>query len=183
MLESRVLLLRPWQLSPGETEPRLWIIDPQSAAALGFVCRKPVGGLLRWLPWWRSTVIAIHESGDEPLLCTLSRRPGPWASWRVRDADDHLVGQVCGFRLFDGQNALLATAHPRPEEGTTSYLGAQNRELAVTALESDGVRLTFLLGERDNPFIKMVLLAAALVHHRDFLVQAVRPAFAALGGQ
>jgi hypothetical protein len=128
-------------------------------------------------------VLAIHESGDEPLLCTLGRRLGSWGSWRVRDADNHPVGQVSGLRLFDAQDNLLATAHPRPEDGTTSYLGLENRELAVTDLEADGVRLTFLLVERDNPFVKMVLLAATVVHNRDFLVQAVHPAFAALGGQ
>lgn len=164
MLEQQSLLLLPWQTGP---DARAWIVEPGSSAPLGFVRRRRSSGPLSWLCWWRRSILAVHEYEDEPLLLTLHAR---LASWLVRDADGHLVGRVRGQRLLDGFGYPLAHLQASPDGA--SYRNRDQHELAVTAREDDGVRLTFLLPEDGNPFVKMVLLAAALVHNQDVLASS-----------
>jgi hypothetical protein len=165
MLEHASLFLLPWH---ARGDRRAWILDPRSSAPLGFVCRRRRKGPFAWLCWWRRTFLAIHESEDEPLLLTIQPSFGPWKAWLVRDADDHLVGQIWGHRLHDGIKDPLAVLHPG-ERGAASYRSVGHEDLAVMAREEDGVRLTFLMEEGSSPFVKMVLLAAALVHNQDAL--------------
>lgn len=169
MLESRVILLCPWTSSAAGAQPRLWIRDANSRAPLGFACWQRGAGLLSWLRWWRRPSLAVHEALDEPLLCTVRRGLRPWPAWQVRDADSSLVGSVAGPRLFGQGDEPLATRRASAENDSASYIGPGGRELATTAACPEGVRLTLLLAERDSPFVKMVLLAAALVHNQEVL--------------
>src|SRR4051794_12481286 len=138
MLERSSLLLMPWQ---AHGDSRAWIIDPHSSAPLGFACRRRREGPLAWLSWWRRSFLAVHESVDEPLLLTIHPRLGPWPAWLVRDADDHLVGQICGKRLYDGINQPLALLQPGSQAGAASYCGPEREELAVTNRKEEAVRL------------------------------------------
>ena len=157
MLEQQSLILLPWQDGP---DARAWIVEPGTSAPLGFVRRQRPSGWLRWL---RRSFLAIHESEDEPLLMTLHSRLGPWPTWLVRDADDHHVGRICGRRLLDGLD------HPVAElDSMGRYRNREQQDLAVTVREEEGVRLTFLMPD-GSPFVKMVILAAALVHNQDVL--------------
>jgi hypothetical protein len=166
MLEHPSLLLQSWD---ARDDQRAWIIDAHSSASLGFARPRRQAGLLAWLCLRRRCYLAIHESEDEPLLLTIWPRLGPWTTWLVRDADARLVGHIRGKRLSDGVRQPLALLQTDSQAGRGLYLGVNREELAVTTREEAGVRLTFLAGERSSPFVKMVLLAAALVHNQDAL--------------
>src|SRR5438067_917041 len=131
MLEQQSLLLLPWQTG---AEARAWIVEPGSAAPIGFVFRRRISGPLSWLCWWRRPVLAVHEYEDEPLLLTLHASLG---SWLVRDADGHFVGRVRGTRLFDGLGQPLA--YLQADEDGSSYRGLDRHELATTVLDGEGV--------------------------------------------
>jgi hypothetical protein len=158
MLDQPALLIRPWQGNP----PRAWIVEPGTAALLGSVRWFQPSGPSRWLAPWRQPGLAVHECDDEPLLLTARQTLLPWRSWQVRDADEHPVGRVHGLRLLDVFGQPLASLH---EEGGSSVYRDREQILAVTRHEEDGVRLTFQPDERGNPFVRMVLLAATLLHN------------------
>jgi hypothetical protein len=164
MLEQPALLIRPWQGKPR----RAWIVEPGSATRLGFVCRRRPSGPLGWLAWWRRSGLAVHESEDEPLLLTVQQTLFPWRSWLVRDADGRPVGRVRDHRLLDAFNQPLAELQMEEHSGASAYRDRE-RALAVTRQEEEGVRLTFQPGQRENPFVKMVLLAATLIHNQSAL--------------
>lgn len=162
MLESPTLLLRPWLTDPASLTERCWIVDPTSTELLGSAVRRRAP---RWNRWFRRPLVSVFESDDEPLLLTLRQGWPPWPSWSVRDAEDRLVGTVRQRQLLnaDGQPlGILAEDNYRDDHS----------ELALLEYEEEAVRLTFRLGRANNPFVRMVLLAAALVHHEDHLVQA-----------
>jgi len=157
MLEHPLLLLRPWR-PDGPRGQRLDVLGPEGLA-VGIIRRGPAGRLA-WLRWWDRPVLAVHENEDEPLLCTLARGWG--LRWLVSDADGTPVGRLAGpFVVNAGgqQVAVLRRSPPR-----SRYLDPRRRELA--RVEPDGgVRLTFGADGQGNPFVKMLLLAAVLVHH------------------
>jgi hypothetical protein len=160
MLERPALLLRPWR-PDGDGRERLDVVDPATGAALG-VARR-VAGRPAWLRWWAPPAVSVHESDDEPLLLTL--RPGWGGRWVVHDADGHPVGAVAGARLLDRVGHALARVRRQGDE--TVYADAHGRELARGAVDG-GVRLTFADGP-GSPFVRMLLVAAALVHHAEEL--------------
>jgi hypothetical protein len=163
MLEHPSLLISPWQERPG----RAPIAALESRLPLGFVYRRRRAGWLARLCWWRQHVLAVHECDDEPLLMTVERGLVPWQSWLVRDADGRRVGRVTSRGLFDAIDRPLAV--PRTSDGVVVYRGDE-RDLAETRADEEGVCLTFLLEERASPFLKMVLLAGALIHNQARLL-------------
>jgi hypothetical protein len=165
MLEHPSLLIVPGKADAG----RASIVDPFSTVALGSVrCRA--AGPLAWLCWWSRTTLAVHESDDEPLLLTMRQRLG---SWLVRDAEEHPVGRIHGRHLFDAFHQPLAELHREEGTGISQYRDGE-QELAIVMREEEGLRVTFQPGPRDNPFVKMVLLAAVLVHNWKALSGAER---------
>jgi hypothetical protein len=167
MLEQPTLLLRPWRpaLEGQAGTLRAWIVEPVTATPLGFASRRAPGSL-RWLRWWHRPTVAVHEADDEPLVFTM-RAGWSWnPSWRVHDAEGRTVGRVWDELLLDRRDEPLAQLVPGSELGATIYQGRGGQQLACTGWEDEGVRLTFLMHRRDNPFVKMLLLAAALVHNQ-----------------
>ena len=164
MLEQPALLLRPWSRAAGGVRSRA-VLDAATGAALG-VARElpsdwPVG--LRWLV---GPVVAVYESEDESLLCrargALGFRP---RSWRVADADGQLVGRVRNRRgpnpsvaVLDRWGRTVATGRV----AAATSLVADGVELARIQQDGDGVRLTFGAFVDGNPFVRMLLLMAAL---------------------
>jgi hypothetical protein len=150
MLEHRVLLVR--SRTPSSVQA---IIDGDSGAALGYA---------RWeagpSPWWRRVfgggVLAVHEQEDEPLLLTIHRG---W-SWlprrRVCDAEGKPVGDLLGRIIHDRYGRPLAAL----ENGV--FRAPDRRALAELASTAEGLRLTFSDDIAGEPFVKMLLLAAAL---------------------
>lgn len=150
MLEHRVLLVR-WRASSAAQA----IVDGDSGAALGYA---------RWemerIPWWRRLfqcgVLAVHEQEDEPLLLTI-RRGWSWP-WRCRvcDAEGELVGGMIGRSIHDRYGHLLAIF----EDGV--FRASDHRALAEMTRTAEGLRVTFSGDIAGEPFVKMLLLAAAL---------------------
>ncbi|HTU16704.1 MAG TPA: hypothetical protein VMG10_01470 [Gemmataceae bacterium] len=154
MLESRVLLVRP------RSPSGVWaIVDGDSGKPLGFA---------RWERqkpscWWRffaCSSLAVHEHEDEPLLCTIRRTWGLLPRCVVRDAEGQQIGS-CSFigRIIrDRYSRPLAAFHG--EDGTMR--SPTNRVLAEWTATADGLRLVFGDGIAGEPFVKMLLLSAAL---------------------
>ncbi|MBI1918492.1 MAG: hypothetical protein HYS12_27690 [Planctomycetes bacterium] len=166
MLEQPALLLRPW--APGDALPRrVWVVDPTTDAVLGSARRRGGRGRFARLRWWGRPVIEVRESDDEPLLFTMWPGWGFAQRWRVEDAEGGRVGRVAGPFLLDRRDAALAVL--RRGTGGTSYQDAHGRELAETEVRNEGICLTFLPDGQGSPFVKMLLLAAALVHNEAAL--------------
>jgi len=166
MLEQPALLLRPW--APGDAPPpRIWVVDPVSDDILGSIRRRGGRRGLARLWWWGRPVIEVRESDDEPLLFTMWPGWGFARRWRVEDAEGTRVGRVAGPFLLDRRDAPLAFL--RRGAGQPSYQDAQGRELAEVEVCDEGIRLTFLPDGQGSPFVKMLLLAAALVHNEAAL--------------
>jgi hypothetical protein len=158
MLEHHVLLVRSRTASPtGATpEPQVRaIVDGDSGAVLGSA---------RWetepSPWWRRmfsrSLLAVHEQDDEPLLFTIRRAWGFIPSREVCDADGHTVGTLIGRIIHDRHGRPLAVL----KNGV--FHDAGQHTLAELSSTPEGLRLTFGNGIAGEPFVKMLLLAAAL---------------------
>lgn len=101
--------------------------------------------------WWGRT-LWVHEAFEEPVVFRLRRRWTPWPRWRVFDADGEEVGTVGGAWLCDrwGRPAFR-------RQGQRFDFPAGG-----PAAEWDGERLALGPAVRDDPFWKMLLLAAVL---------------------
>jgi hypothetical protein len=150
MLEHRVLLVR--SRTPSSVQA---IVDGDSGAALGYA---------RWertpSAWWRRAfcrgVLAVHEQEDEPLLLTIHRGWGWLSRRRVCDAEGKAVGVLFGRIIHDRYGRLLASL----ENGV--FRGPDQSVLANLVRTEEGLRLTFSEDIAGEPFVKMLLLAAAL---------------------
>src|SRR5262249_44063008 len=109
--------------------------------------------------------IEVRESEDEPLLFTMWPGWGWTRGWRVEDAEGTRVGRVAGPFLLDRRDALLAVLYR--DAGRTWYQDANGSELAEAQVRDEGVCLTFPPEGQGSPFVKMLLLAATLIHHEE----------------
>jgi hypothetical protein len=159
MLEHHVLLVRSRTASPtgAMPEPQVRaIIDGDSGAVLGYA---------RWetepSPWWRrmfsGSLLAVHEQEEEPLLFTIRRAWGFIPRREVCDADGHPVGSLSGRIIQDRHGRHLAVL----VNGV--FRDANQHTLAELSTTPEGLRLTFGNGIAGEPFVKMLLLAAALL--------------------
>lgn len=161
MLEQQNLLLRPWATSAGGLGSRA-ILDPASGAPLGFACWRAAAGPC-WRRWLAPAALAVHESDDEPLVFTVQRVWGLTPRWEVRDADGHYVGMLREQRLHDRYDRGLAAIERSPDRSTARFRGPDGRELGALSRSGDTTELTFTPSVDGQPFVKMVLLAAALL--------------------
>jgi hypothetical protein len=154
MLEQNRLLLARW----GPDGVRA-ITAADTGRPEGFACWRSRAGE----PWWRRLgrpVLEIREHEDQPLLFTVRRCWSLWPNYEVRDADDRLVGFVLGSALYDHAGRSLATRHEA--NGAAVFHDVRGEPLAHWQPGPDCDSLAFLPPVQDNPFVKMVLLAAVL---------------------
>ena len=150
MLEHRVLLVRP----PTPSSVQV-IVDGESSAVLGYA-RWEMQPSAWWRRMFRSGVLAVHEQEDEPLLLTI-RQSWTWLPRRcVCDADGNSVGSLHGRIIHDRYGRPLAAW----ENGV--FRAPDRRVFADLVSTADGQRLTFHDDIAGEPFVKMLLLAAAL---------------------
>jgi hypothetical protein len=151
MLERRELLLRP-RSGPGMQT----IADGQTGVAIGMA--RWMGGNDRpWWRWFRATHLSVYEADDQPLLFTVRRSWGPWRRTEVCDADERPIGTLHGPVLRDSLGRTLALM----ERAGGVFRGRSGEELARLVPGPEGARLLFHPDLLD-PFLKMLLLAAAL---------------------
>lgn len=167
MLEHAGLLLRSQEGDGPTPAARVAILDAATAGALGSAHWHGGRGRLAWLRWWAPPLIRVHESEDEPLLMTLRRS---WGSrWLVQDADSIPVGRLRGRVLLDRRDVGIAVLRRSANGTEAAYEDALGQILATSVRRADGVQLTFLPETPASPFVRMVLLAATLVHNLDIL--------------
>jgi len=152
------------------------------------VAREVIGGVKKFLRMFLSknlfpTTIEIREGPDESLLCTLHRGMN-WLSTRIEviDAQDQLIGYfqskrmtiAGGFWVYTADDQQFAEVKAksvmgfdyvfRTPDGTE--LGNVSKEFGGIAKEmftsADSYEVTLADSMRDQPFAKMLLLAAAL---------------------
>jgi hypothetical protein len=185
MLELPRLLIQPWA-SPRDTAvggarpyvARLrGICDPDTGRAVGFACAPAAGG--GWWRWLMRPVLEVHESEDASLLFTISRAWALAPRWEVRDAEGRRLG------VFDPYNVAPATGTtPARGPGTAGphapappdvlvlepVPGSFGREVELPPLPqlvavsrtADGTLVVFAPGAVENPFARMLVLAAVL---------------------
>ncbi len=143
---------------------------PRGAGAIARADSGAAVGEARWRrarrPWWRRlgrAVLAVHERqgpGDEPLVFTV-RRCWSLLPWReVRDAEGVTVGYLLGPRVCNRFGREVATRGP---QGGPAFHAPDGRALAQLSAAEDGVHIAFEAELANEPFVKMLLLAAALV--------------------
>jgi hypothetical protein len=164
MLEQPALLLRPWGPVAGGERTRP-IEDAATQTPLGLARDRP-SQLPPILGWLARPVLAVYETEDESLLSTVARRWGMADRWQVGDADARLVGsvhwmgrnQAARIHVLDRRGELVAAGSGTEPRLITS----DGVELGNITLAPEGVRLTFAGGPLCDPFVRMLLLAAAL---------------------
>ena len=154
LLERKVLLL-----TLRDASGRRVILDHDTGTLVGFSQRRPRVG-------WRSRctrrVVEVHEQQDDSLLCTVRRCWSLFPWYEVWDADDHLVGWHGGPIVLDPAGRPVAVREEESEIGTSWKAGVDSNTLALVAWQGDDVRLTFADEIAGEPFLKMLILAAAL---------------------
>src|SRR5262249_49799017 len=114
--------------------------------------------------WWQfgPRVVDVTELPDSSLLCTSRRCWSLYPWYEVDDADGYLVGWVGGGVLLNTFGNILAFREDDPQPGTSRFHDGERNELGRLAWHGDDVRVEFGDKVTDLPFVKMLLLAAAL---------------------
>lgn len=164
MLELSSLLLQWWTPLPNvppSTEPILGrlILNPADGVTVGIVRQRPI--VPSWKFWRPQAGFDVFETDDHPLLFSVQRI---WALGRfcdVRDAEGHLVGRFDRGRVQDAYGWGWAAVERDPRQ---RMLGFRDRaqELAALTTAGSGEILVFRAALGENPFSRMLLLAAAL---------------------
>src|SRR5262245_21838674 len=107
-----------------------------------------------WRGWLLGPTLAVHETGDEPLVFTVSRRLSLLPRWDVHEAEGELVGTVGGRWAVDRWEQPVLRLDP---DGTFRSV---NRQVLGSW---DGTRLTFAAEVAHEPLARMLMLAHVLV--------------------
>jgi hypothetical protein len=154
LLERKALLL-----APRDASGRRLLVDPETATPVGFCRRRPRVG---WFSRFRRQITAVHELLDESLLCSVRRCWSLFSWWEVWDADDHVLGWHGGPLVVSRSGVRVAALEEEAETGAAWFIGPAGVTLARLARQEDDVFLSFSEEVLGQPFVKMLLLAAAL---------------------
>jgi hypothetical protein len=171
MLEHDTLLLQPWDLfkkpvprvdrEDRAPTPRWAILEPNAGALVGLVRPRPNTQSF-WTRWFGRAQLAVYESDDEPLVCTLLRGWGPGSAWELRDADGHMVGRITKSHL-QGPLGRYPIHVKRPKPTVVGFHDSQGRALAGLTRQGNDWILSFEGACKGDPFARMLILGAALV--------------------
>jgi hypothetical protein len=129
------------------------------------------GAGLPWLGWFSRAIMEVRETEDESLLATLHQSWFAATTWQVNEADGHTVGWIRRTILQDLYGRRFAVLIPGQGSQPQRFVAPNGDELGTVQSVRDGVLLTFDLFLENNPFGKMMLLAAGLccqlLHQRD----------------
>lgn len=162
MLESASLLLLPWTLEAGIPETGACtrgVLDGTTAAPLGLV--RSAGLSRSWLTWLWPYRLEVFETEDAALLLTLTRTWGLLRMWDLYDADGNRVGSIYPPVLLDAEGLRRGYLHLREQRG--EFLGLAAQRLADFEIDATAaLHLHFAADLEPNPFLRMLLLGAAL---------------------
>lgn len=147
---------------------QLWLANLPTPAESARLATAPAGeplGFARWhsgANFLAAAVLAVHEHDEEPLLFSVRRSWTWWRRYGVTDADDRLVGYTQTDALLTP--AARAIVWRIPSAGEIRYHIVGGPLLATARAEGSGVGLRFHTGAgTENPFLRMLVLAAVLV--------------------
>jgi hypothetical protein len=149
MLEHAALWIGP---SPGGEARRL-IRDSASQQLLGVCKHRPSSA--RWFRWLSWPTLEICETADEALLFTIERYWGLRPTWVVRDADERQIGWLRGGGAWDAYGRLIGR-----QASAGRWLSEEGQEVATIQPDGDALMLSYRCD--NNPYARMLLLAAAL---------------------
>jgi hypothetical protein len=152
MLEQQLLVLRPRPAPTPQT-----IVEAAGGAPLGFTRWRPAGRLTRL---FLGPVLEVREQDDEPLLFTVRRCWRFAARHQVCDADDQPVGEFDRAQLLDRLGRLFSVR--RREGARVVFRTPSGCPVAEAEPVEEGLRLSFHAAVDNEPFAKMLLLAAVL---------------------
>src|SRR5262249_39560889 len=129
-------------------------------APLGLVRRGARSG--GWLRWLAACPLEVCETEDAALLCVV--RPVGWRrrAWRVLDAEERLAGIVRREVLLARYGNCLALVRREAAGRSVAFVSPEGLPLGALAPSAGGAVLTFAASVTNDPFARMVLLAAAL---------------------
>jgi hypothetical protein len=155
MLESPALLIRP----PDAAAARA-VVGPADGARLGAVRRRRAAS---WpANWLGATLLEVRESEDEPLVFTV-RSGWLWAGGRVvLDADGRHIGSLNGPWLCDRGGRGLGVVVKNGAVADRIIRGVDGRIWAAVHDGPSGTRVDFAADLEGEPFVRMLVLAAAL---------------------
>lgn len=163
MLEHPILWLGPWTLLSGSGAEAARLIGAGAADhRLGQAARRPRPAAW-WRRWFTPAAIDVFEGEDDSLLLTMQRAWGVRPGWEVLDADGRHVGFVHNSYTLDPYGRPLALLVSGDERSQRSFVTADGRDLATLGTNGDSVLLSFASTYPENPFARMLLLAAALL--------------------
>jgi hypothetical protein len=145
LLEQDTLLI----LS-ADAEGRRWIEDG-NGHTVGFARTTN-----RWWPW--GFTLAVHESFEEPVVFQVRRLWTFLPRWIVFDAEGESVGVVAPARVRDRWDRVLFR-----RIGGCRFVTMEGVPAAEWSEDGERGRLLLHDAVRDDPFGKMILLAAVLV--------------------
>ena len=130
--------------------------------------RDPAGHVAvapsRWWPWPASRRVAIYEGPDASLLFT-AKRVG-WLSpvTVVAEADGNVVALIYGRTVASAARRFLARRAGVAGWQAGSFVNRSGADLVRWEAEGAGTVAHFNDELRNEPFVKMGLLAAILMH-------------------
>jgi hypothetical protein len=154
LLEQPVLLV-----APADPAGRRWIEDSQGQVA-GFAWRPSLGP--RWLRWLLRTVV-VHEADEEPVVFQVQRQWTLLPRWLVADADGEVVGTLAGAWLLDRWGDAVLRCCPRADGSGGVFEANDGQKAAEWSTGGDRLHLVFHPLVHNDPFLKMLILAALLL--------------------
>jgi hypothetical protein len=110
-------------------------------------------------PWGWGRTFWVREAFEEPVVFRVRRAWTLRGRWRVEDAEGEEVGTIAGTRVLNHWGHTVF----RRVEGGRAFVLTGGDAAAEWVTEGAGGRLTLRPVVRDDPFWKMLLLAAVLV--------------------
>lgn len=166
MIEAHSIQIGPWLRSAEARDlsldgPASFVrrLSDSVESPLGFAawCRRGEGLLASW---FGNRQITVYETEDASLLMTLRR--GFWKIWDIFDSEEHLIGRLYRGLLLDHDGKVIAQPHRR-EQGI-AFHDSLNQTLALFTPSGGNWTLSFGREVPTNPFVRLVLLGAALTH-------------------
>ena len=161
MLERTSLLLPPW--GPAADDPGGWtrpVVD--GAGAYAGRVRTAGGPGWAWISWFRPQRLEVLETADDALLMVLIRTWGLARSWEVYDAEERHVGGVYPPALVDSDGFRRGLVRlDGPTRGVVTP-PAETHLARFEAADGQALRVDFAPDSDPNPFLRMLILAAAV---------------------
>jgi hypothetical protein len=145
---------------PGQADLAECLIgDPATGRQVGLARERP--GAAAWKFWRARVTFDVFEAiPDHPLLCSVQQFRGVRSLVEVHDAEGHLVGRCGEQRIEDAYGWAWACLERMGK--TRRFIDAAGHELAIVTPAPSGELLAFQPAVGDNPFARMLLLAAVL---------------------